>query len=258
MTAEAPARREAMHRAVSVGSAATSALPQVRFVADLVCPWCYLGFHRLVTLAASRPFRLVWHPFLLNPNLPAEGVPRSLYLERKFGTAGLAEAVQQRAAAAAAAGGLNVDLARIRRQPNTVAAHVMLMRAGERTVELATALFEAFFRDGSDLGRPEVLTEIAAGLGMSCQEPSTVRRSVLAAHEAACRSGVDGVPVFIFGDSHAIAGAQPATCLEALLDLERYRLERAAVVPAGQGRQASSSPVALSRWPPRSSCPGGM
>jgi predicted DsbA family dithiol-disulfide isomerase len=238
LTAEAPARHDAMHRAVQVGAAATSALPQVRFVADLVCPWCYLGFHRLMALAASRPFRLVWHPFLLNPNLPPEGVPRSLYLERKFGTAGLAEAVQQRAAAAASAGGLELRLGQIRRQPNTVAAHALLMRAGERTVELATALFQAFFQDGSDLGSPEVLARIGAGLGIDWEDLPAARRGAVSAHESACRSGVDGVPVFIFGDSHAIAGAQPTACLEALLDLERYRLERAAG-PAAQGRQAS-------------------
>ncbi len=238
MTAETPARRDAMRKAVSVGVDASPGLPQVRFVADLVCPWCYLGFHRLVALARSRPFRLVWHPFLLNPNLPPDGVPRTLYLERKFGTAGLAEAVQKRAAAAAAAEGVEIRLERIRHQPSTVAAHAMLMRAGERTVELATALVEAFFRDGRDLGRAEVLAEVAAPLGLAYRELPDVHREVMAAHEAACRSGVEGVPVFLFGDSHTIAGAQPAACLQALLDLERYRLQQAAV-PEPQGRQAS-------------------
>jgi predicted DsbA family dithiol-disulfide isomerase len=53
----------------------------------------------------------------------------------------------------------------------------------------------------------------------------------MAFHDAACRSGVDGVPVFLFGDDHAIAGAQPPACLEALLHLERYRT--VAFPPAG-------------------------
>lgn len=238
MTAEAPARREAMHRALQVGSAASPGLPQVRFVADLVCPWCYLGFHRLLALAAARPFRLVWHPFLLNPNLPAEGVPRALYLERKFGTTGLAEAIHRRAAAAAASEGLEIRLGQIARQPSTVAAHAMLLRAGERTAQLAAALFEAFFRDGQDLGSAEVLAAIAAGVGLPREDPAGTRREVMAAHEAACRSGIDGVPVFFFGDRHAIAGAQPTACLEALLDLERYRLAQPAG-PTAQGRQAS-------------------
>ena len=114
------------------------------------------------------------------------------------------------------------------------------MRAGERTVELAAALFQAFFQDGATSAAPSVLARIAAGFGIDCglDLPAARRRRASSAHESACRSGIDGVPVFIFGDSHAIAGAQPTACLEALLDLERYRLERAAG-PAAQGRQAS-------------------
>ena len=48
--------------------------------------------------------------------------------------------------------------------------------------------------------------------------------SVVAAHERAFALGIAGVPVCVFGDDHVIAGAQPPEVLEALLDLERYRL----------------------------------
>ena len=43
----------------------------IRLVADLVCPWCYIAFIRLQRTLAGSPALLIWHPFLLNPNLPA-------------------------------------------------------------------------------------------------------------------------------------------------------------------------------------------
>ena len=61
-------------------------------VSDVVCPWCYIGKRRLssaVNRVAQRhgdvDFRVSWHPFELNPDLPAEGVDRRSYLEDKFG-----------------------------------------------------------------------------------------------------------------------------------------------------------------------------
>jgi len=64
----------------------------VDVVSDVVCPWCYIGKRRLeAALAQLResnpdlPFEIRWHPFQLNPDLPAEGVDRKAYLEAKFG-----------------------------------------------------------------------------------------------------------------------------------------------------------------------------
>jgi predicted DsbA family dithiol-disulfide isomerase len=212
-----------MQRSLAGGTAPRSRLPQVTLVADLVCPWCYLGFHRLQAVAAREPFRFVWHPFLLNPQLPTDGVPRSIYLERKFG-AGYAEDAQRRAARAAAAEGLDLRLDRIERQPSTVLAHALLLRAGEHLPAAARALYEAFFRDGRDLGSATVLAEIGGRFGIGIDEIRSAAARVRTAHDAACRAGIDGVPLLLFGDDHAIAGAQPPACLEALLHLERYRL----------------------------------
>jgi predicted DsbA family dithiol-disulfide isomerase len=225
-------------RLLAPSAAPASSLPVVRLVADLACPWCYVGLHRLLALAPREPFRLVWHPFLLNPHLPAGGVPRPLYLERKFGGAAQADAVYRRAAATAAAQGLELRLDRIRVQPDTRLAHAALLDAGARLPELVSALFAAFFRDGSDLGDPEVLAALGQRLGFDVPEPAAAAARVGAMHEAACRAGIDGVPVFVFGEDHVIAGAQPSECLAALLRLERYRVSGASGA-AAQGRQAS-------------------
>ena len=241
MTHEAPLDGVAMQGSLAGGTAPRSRLPQVTFVADLVCPWCYLGFERLQAVAAREPFRLVWHPFLLNPHLPPDGIPRSVYVERKFG-AGYAEEAQRRAVRAAATEGLELKLERIRRQPSTVLAHALLLRSGEHLAEAARALYEAFFRDGRDLGSLTVLADVGGRFGIGIDEVRSASARVTAAHDTACRSGINGVPLFLFGEDHAIAGAQPAAATLALLRLERYRLNVAATGAAGaedQGLQAS-------------------
>lgn len=231
MTLQDPDRPLAPVAAPASRAAAASSppLPVVRVVADLACPWCYVGLHRLLALAPREPFRLVWHPFLLNPHLPPGGVPRPLYLERKFGGVAQADAVYRRAAATAAAQGLELRLDRLRVQPDTRLAHAVLLEAaGPRLPELALALLAAFFRDGIDLGDPAALACVGARAGFAVPEPAAAAVRVGAMHEAACRAGIDGVPVFLFGEDHVIAGAQPAECLEAMLRLERYRAGLAA------------------------------
>ena len=223
-------------RPLAPAAAPASSLPVVRLVADLACPWCYVGLHRLLALAPREPFRLAWHPFLLNPHLPAGGVPRPLYLERRFGGGAQADAVHRRAAAVAAGQGLELRLERIRVQPDTRLAHAILLEAGTRLPELVRALYAAFFRDGLDIGDPVVLAGLGEANGFGLPEFAAAAARVGAMHDAACRAGIDGVPVFLFGEDHVIAGAQPTECLEALLRLERYRVGGGA---AAQGRQAS-------------------
>ena len=64
----------------------------VDVVSDIVCPWCFIGKRKLESaiaeLARREPsvdVQVRWHPFQLNPDLPAAGVPRATYLAQKFG-----------------------------------------------------------------------------------------------------------------------------------------------------------------------------
>jgi predicted DsbA family dithiol-disulfide isomerase len=232
LTAQAPQSLSTMRR--SLEGDGEPGLPRVRLVADIVCPWCWIGFTRLERLAAERPFELIWQPFLLNPYLPPEGVPRALYLERKFGTRAGVETAQRRVAAAAAGDGLAFDLTAITRQPSSRAAHALLLAAAEAGClwPMAGALFRAYFRDGQDIGSVDTLGRLAATVGLPAQALAASRGSahvqaVSRGHEDACRAGVAGVPVVVFGADHLIAGAQPIEALRHLLDLERFRAARA-------------------------------
>jgi predicted DsbA family dithiol-disulfide isomerase len=99
-------------------------------VSDVVCPWCYIGKRRLeAALARLResepdlPIQVRWHPFQLNPDLPAEGIDRRQYVETKFGGPERARQVYARVGAAGETVGIPFAFNAIQRQPNTLDAH---------------------------------------------------------------------------------------------------------------------------------------
>jgi predicted DsbA family dithiol-disulfide isomerase len=201
---------------------------EVDFVADLACPWCYLGLVRLDRARAMRPawpVRVHWRPFLLNPHLPPEGMDRASYVRRKFG--GDAKRVYQRIVDSGRADGVEFAFERMPRTPNTTLAQRLILFAEEqgRADAVIRALFRALFQEGRDVGRPEVLAAIAADAGLDRDEVGTflagdrLEREVIAGHQQATRAGINGVPVFIVGREHAITGAQPPEILADLLDV---------------------------------------
>lgn len=223
MTAGLPERQASMALAVRGGDLGTSAV-QVRFVADLVCPWCYIAFARLGRLLGEA--EVTWQPFLLNPTLPPSGVARSRYLERKFGSLPQAQSLYRRIQEVGAREGIRFSFAAIRSQPNTVRAHglVLAAAAAGRARLAAAALFRAFFEEGANIGDPLVLAGVASALDLDgAALDDALAEQVAAGHRAAAAFGINGVPITVFGEDHVIAGAQPVEALTGLLDLERYR-----------------------------------
>lgn len=201
---------------------------QVDFVADLACPWCYLGLVRLDRARAMRPEWLVrvrWRPFFLNPHMPPEGMDRATYVRRKFG--GNAKEVYQRIEESGRADGIEFAFERMPRTPNTTLAHRLILFAEEQGAGDAVirALFRALFQEGRDVSRRNVLTAVAAEAGLDSDAVSEflsserLEREVIAAHQQAERAGIHGVPVFIVEREHAITGAQPPEILADLLDV---------------------------------------
>src|SRR5438477_8473913 len=102
----------------------------VDVVSDVVCPWCYVGKRKLERaldeLKRREPgleIAVRWHPFELNPELPAEGIPRRAYLEAKFGAS---VGVHTRVQTVGSSIGIDFDFDRITVQPNTRDAHRLI------------------------------------------------------------------------------------------------------------------------------------
>ncbi|MDR9393490.1 DsbA family oxidoreductase [Roseovarius sp. SYSU LYC5161] len=189
-------------------------------ISDPVCPWCYIGKAMLDQACAERPdhpFTLQWHPYQLNPEMPAGGMDRATYLERKFGGKEAAVQAYLPIAEQAAQAGLTINFDVIERMPNTLDAHRLIHWAGieDRQTPAAMALFRAYFEDGRDIGDHEVLADIADSVGMD----AAVILKLLAAdadtedirkRDSDFREmGITGVPTFIVAGQHAVPGCQP-------------------------------------------------
>jgi len=152
-----------------------------------------------------------WLPFQLNPDLPAGGIPREDYVARKFGTRG--KGVNERVVMAGRQVGIGFEYDKMKVQPNTLAAHRLMLHAERhgRQDELA------------NLTDAETLADVAARAGLDRDAAAAYlagdqdRDAVAQADVEARGAGIGGVPFFIFNRSIGVSGAQdPETLLQAI------------------------------------------
>lgn len=187
---------------------------------DPVCPWCYLGkanLDRALEAAPSHPFRVEWHPFQLNPDMPREGVLKRDYLAERFGGEKQVETIHDRLRQIAAQNGVALDPDVPKRIPNTLDAHRLIHWAGleGRQTPVVAALFRAYWKEGRDIGNPGVLADIAGAEGMDravtlrLLESDADADDIRARDEDARRKGVSAVPTFLIAQQYVVSGAQP-------------------------------------------------
>jgi predicted DsbA family dithiol-disulfide isomerase len=195
-----------------------TALP-IDMVSDVVCPWCFIGKRRLkkaIALKPEIPVEVRFRPYFLNPWVTREGISREDYLTTKFGSPERYRDIAQRVAQAAAAEGLTYALDKIKRQPNTLDCHRLILWAGEsgNAGRMKQRLMDLYFTEGGDLTDRDVLVRAAADCGLDADlvrqrlagdtDVARVEREAESAKEA----GIEGVPCFIFGGLMAVSGAQ--------------------------------------------------
>lgn len=191
----------------------------IDMVSDVVCPWCLIGKRRLekaIALKPEIPVELHFRPYFLNPWIPREGISREEYLTTKFGSPERYRGIAQRVAEAAAAEGLTYAIDGIKRQPNTLDCHRLILWAGQagNAAPMKQRLMDLYFTEGGDLTDPEVLVRAAADSGLdgdvvrqrlaTDEDVALIEREANSAKEA----GINGVPCFILGGLLAVQGAQ--------------------------------------------------
>ncbi len=203
---------------------------RIDIFSDVICPWCFIGKKRLEKALALRPpaeLVVQWRAFQLNPDMPAGGMDRKIYLEAKFGGPEAAQRIYDNVRAAGARESIPFAFERIPRTPNTVGAH-RLIRFGQRggkQDEVVSALFQAYFIDGRDIGDATALARIAGEAGLD--EAAAARylagdedtEQVLAEDAFARKLGIGGVPCFIFDGKYAVSGAQEPEAFLPVFDL---------------------------------------
>lgn len=200
----------------------------VSVFSDVICPWCFLGKrrleHALQQLGIRETTTVDWLPFELNPDMPAEGIGRSVYRAQKFGAERSAELDAQMTELGGREG-ISFAFGRMQRTPNTRKAHMLIAAARQhgRGDALVEALFRAYFEEGRDVGNEAILLDVAEGVGLDRQAASTALKSeelrslVVSIEAQAAEMQVGGVPFFIVDRQWAVSGAQSAEQWVALI-----------------------------------------
>jgi predicted DsbA family dithiol-disulfide isomerase len=196
---------------------------------DPVCPWCYIGKARLERALEQRPDHpliIEWHPFMLNPTMPPEGMDRREYLQAKFGPPDEVVRVHLPIVQACEELGLPLELEKMERNPSTLNAHRLIHWAGLEGHQNAvvSALFRANFAEGRDIGERDTLLDIAERAGMDRAVTARLLDSDADADDIRARDadirarGLQGVPAFILGRQYVLNGAQPVDTWLNILD----------------------------------------
>jgi predicted DsbA family dithiol-disulfide isomerase len=175
---------------------------EIRVYSDYVCPYCFLGEQVLLRAIEGKAdkIHIQWMPFELRPYPTPTLKPEGEYLQQTWDESVYPMARQL---------GIPIVLPRVSPQPYTHLAFEGYQFALAHGLGEAYnhRMFTAFFQDELDIGRADVLTSLAAQLGL---DPAAYRqalenRSYQAQHEAALQHateemGITAVPTFVIGN----------------------------------------------------------
>jgi predicted DsbA family dithiol-disulfide isomerase len=213
---------------------------RIDVISDVVCPWCFIGKHRLEQAIKLKPgieVEVHYLPYFLNDWIPREGISREEYLTTKFGSPERYKGIAQRVSQAAAAEGLVYASDKMKRQPNTLDCHRLIHWADRinKAAEMKQKLMDLYFTQGADLTDRETLVKAAVEIGLDANvmraELATDHDVALIEQEAqsAKDAGIEGVPCFVFGGKFAVSGAQPpeylADAIERIANAEQDAAE---------------------------------
>ncbi len=196
--------------------------------ADVACPFCYLGKHRLQAALKGRPpARIIWHSFQLDPSIKSPP-KKSLYdyvAGRSGETRKQAIQMHEELKAEGRAAGIEYNFEKVI-LANTFDAHRLIHLAIRKKLGDAVEerLFRAYFTEGRDVSDRKTLVSLGKESGLDGGEVKRMLASddfakdVLFDENEAVRLGIDAVPFFIIDRKEAIVGAQPVEVFAKVLD----------------------------------------
>jgi len=186
--------------------------PKLKVIAysDYICPFCYIGYHRIEKLKKEYDLAVEWRPFEIHPETPREGAltdelpfPKG-YLEMAF--ANVKRLADED----------SLQLKFSEKLPNSrLALYISeFARKKGKFEEFHKLVLEAYWLEGKDIGDKNLLLDLAESVGLNkneidvylgTDEPFKVVQKSL---KELRTYGINGVPTFLIED-RLIVGAQP-------------------------------------------------
>lgn len=204
---------------------------KVTVFSDYICPFCYVGHHRLMRLRDAYDLRINWRFVEIHPETSAEGEPvASLQYpsEQWNRLMNNLETVAREEGIAMAEHTLTTNS-----KDALLLAEAAKQEGRDRFYDLHENLFAAFFVHGKNIGDRSVLRELAAqsainsDLVESAWADSKYEQRILSNYHEARRHAIQAVPSFLFGE-RKLTGVVPEDMMRrAASDLLAARLDRA-------------------------------
>lgn len=181
-------------------------LPELKITvySDYICPFCYVGHHRLLRLRDSYELKINWCFLEIHPETSADGDPiDSLDYPSEQWQMMLANLER-------IASEENIPLSKLNFITNSKHALLLSEAAKQCGREafycLHEKLFSAYFVDGKNIGNRDILKEIASSCGIdgdtidSAWTEKKHQQRLLDNFNSAREHEIQSVPSFIFGD----------------------------------------------------------
>jgi len=188
---------------------------------DYNCPFCYIASRRLALLSGEFEFSTQWKGIEIHPEFPPEGAKRGRSVKSLIVKEAMGEAAEKE--------GIEI------RSPRFAANSRPALEASEfaktvgRFEVFHYAVYEAYFMEGLNIGKPDVLLSIGerAGIDRKALADSLERRTMRGAVESnereAAKYTVLGVPTIILG-SFPVHGCQSLETMRAMIERALSRL----------------------------------
>ena len=182
---------------------------------DYICPFCYIGFHRIEKLKEQFNVDVEWRPYELHPEIPKNGVSvNSLRFPNGYLEMALANVNRL-------AKEDGIELKYSEKFPNSQLALIFseFARKAGKFDEFHKLVFDAYWKEGKDIGDPAVLLNIAESVDLDLKEMQEYSKSdepLKILRESTFeleKYGINGVPTFFIED-RIIFGAQPYEMFE--------------------------------------------
>ncbi len=196
---------------------------QVTVYSDYICPFCYLGHHRLQRLRDSYDLKINWCFLEIHPETSADGEPIDSLEYPSEQWQMMLENLERIAQEE------NIPLSKLNFITNSKDALLLSEAAKQCGREifytLHEKLFEAYFVDGKNIGDRNILKTIASSCGIDNETieaswtDSNLNKRLMNNFNTARAHNIQSVPSFIFGERVLTGVVAEATFREAAAQL---------------------------------------
>ena len=180
-------------------------LPELKVTvfSDYICPFCYVGHHRLMRLRDHYDLKINWCFIEIHPETSAEGEPVT---SLNYPSEQWSRLMQNLEAVTR-----EEDIAMAEHMFTTNSKDALLLSEAAKTqgreifYDLHEKLFNAFFVDGRNIGDRDILRDLAHDCGIegniieSAWTEKKYQQRILTNYHEARRHEIQAVPTFIFG-----------------------------------------------------------